>query len=195
MRIIHTADWHLGQTFYSFERASEHRVFLDWMASILKERDTDLLLIAGDVFDSPNPSAESQRMFYSFLTRVTTENPSLKVIITAGNHDSAARLEAPNPLLHSFNTNVSGIVHYKNNEIDYERMIIPVDEITVRRQKYRIQAYAFTQYRILHILIIHFLDPSLASFVAAPLQILPVMLEGISLRHPEEILRHRLSYK
>lgn len=130
MRIIHTADWHLGQTFYSFERASEHRVFLDWMASILKERDTDLLLIAGDVFDSPNPSAESQRMFYSFLTRVTTENPSLKVIITAGNHDSAARLEAPNPLLHSFNTNVSGIVHYKNDEIDYERMIIPVDENT-----------------------------------------------------------------
>lgn len=130
MRILHTADWHLGQTFYSFERASEHRVFLDWMASILKERDTDLLLIAGDVFDSPNPSAESQRMFYSFLTRVTTENPSLKVIITAGNHDSAARLEAPNPLLHSFNTNVSGIVHYKNDEIDYERMIIPVDENT-----------------------------------------------------------------
>ena len=130
MRIIHTADWHLGQTFYSFERASEHRVFLEWMASILKERDTDLLLIAGDVFDSPNPSAESQRMFYSFLTRVTTENPSLKVIITAGNHDSAARLEAPNPLLHSFNTNVSGIVHYKNDEIDYERMIIPVDENT-----------------------------------------------------------------
>lgn len=130
MRIIHTADWHLGQTFYSFERASEHSVFLDWMASILKERDTDLLLIAGDVFDSPNPSAESQRMFYSFLTRVTTENPSLKVIITAGNHDSAARLEAPNPLLHSFNTNVSGIVHYKNDEIDYERMIIPVDENT-----------------------------------------------------------------
>ena len=130
MRILHTADWHLGQTFYSFERASEHRVFLEWMASILKERDTDLLLIAGDVFDSPNPSAESQRMFYSFLTRVTTENPSLKVIITAGNHDSAARLEAPNPLLHSFNTNVSGIVHYKNDEIDYERMIIPVDENT-----------------------------------------------------------------
>ena len=130
MRIIHTADWHLGQTFYGFERANEHRVFLDWMADILKERKTDLLLIAGDVFDSPNPSAEAQRVFYSFLTKVTTDNPSLKVIITAGNHDSAARLEAPNPLLHSFNTYVSGIVHYKNDEIDYERMIIPVSQDT-----------------------------------------------------------------
>lgn len=130
MRIIHTADWHLGQTFYSFERTNEHRVFLDWMANILKERKTDLLLIAGDVFDSPNPSAEAQRMFYSFLTMITTENPSLKVIITAGNHDSAARLEAPNPLLQSFNTYVSGIIHYKNEEIDYERMIIPICDDT-----------------------------------------------------------------
>ena len=130
MRIIHTADWHLGQTFYSFERASEHRVFLEWLENILKERNTDLLLIAGDIFDSPNPSAEAQRMLYGFLTKVTTENPTLKVVITAGNHDSAARLEAPNPLLSSFNTHVSGIVHYKNGEIDYERMIIPVSHNT-----------------------------------------------------------------
>ena len=126
MKIIHTADWHLGQTFYSFERVNEHTIFLDWMRNILKERKTDLLLIAGDVFDSPNPSAEAQRMLYGFLTRITTDNPSLKVIITAGNHDSAARLEAPNPLLQSFNTHVSGVVHYKDGEIDYERMIIPV---------------------------------------------------------------------
>ena len=60
MRIIHTADWHLGQTFYSFERASEHRVFLEWLENILRERNTDLLLIAGDIFDSPNPSAIPQ---------------------------------------------------------------------------------------------------------------------------------------
>ena len=130
MQIIHTADWHLGQTFYSFERTYEHRVFLDWLANILKERKTDLLLIAGDVFDSPNPSAEAQRMFYTFLRRVTTENPDLQVIITAGNHDSAARLEAPNPLLKTFKTHVSGIVHYKNDEIDYERMIVPVGDDT-----------------------------------------------------------------
>lgn len=130
MRIIHTADWHLGQTFYGFERTSEHKVFLDWMAKILKERKTDLLLIAGDVFDSPNPSAEAQRMLYGFLTKATTENPSLQVIITAGNHDSAARLEAPNPLLKSFNIHVSGVVHYNNGEIDYERMIIPVSDET-----------------------------------------------------------------
>lgn len=126
MRIIHTADWHLGQTFYSFERTSEHAVFLDWLANIIKERKTDLLLIAGDIFDSPNPSAEAQRMLYGFLTRIANENKSMQVIITAGNHDSAARLEAPDPLLKSFNIHVSGIVHYKNGDINYERMIVPV---------------------------------------------------------------------
>ncbi len=126
MRLIHTADWHLGQTFYGFERTAEHRVFLDWLLALLKERKCDQLLIAGDIFDSPNPSAEAQRMLYEFLTKATTENPQLQVIITAGNHDSAARLEAPDPFFKSFNIHVSGIVHYKNGEIDYERMIIPL---------------------------------------------------------------------
>ena len=126
MRIIHTADWHLGQTFYGFDRGKEHAFFLDWLCGIIKERVADLLLIAGDVFDSPNPSAEAQRVFYHFLTRVTGENPDLQVIVTAGNHDSAARLEAPNPLLEAFGVSVSGIVHYKDGEIDYDRMIVPL---------------------------------------------------------------------
>ena len=65
MKIIHTADWHLGQTFFGYERFREHKVFLDWLCNTVKERNADLLLIAGDVFDSPNPSAEAQRMFYS----------------------------------------------------------------------------------------------------------------------------------
>lgn len=127
MRIIHTADWHLGQTFYGFDRGKEHAFFLDWLCGIIKEHAADLLLIAGDVFDSPNPSAEAQRVFYHFLTRVTGENPDLQVIVTAGNHDSAARLEAPNPLLKAFGVCVSGIVHYnKAGEIDYDRMIVPL---------------------------------------------------------------------
>lgn len=126
MNIIHTADWHLGQTFFGYERYREHEVFLNWICDVIKERDIDLLLIAGDIFDSPNPSAEAQRMFYSFLTKITNENRGLQIILTAGNHDSAARLEAPNSLLGVFNTTVSGVVHYKNGEIDYERMIVPL---------------------------------------------------------------------
>ena len=109
MKIIHTADWHLGQTFYGFDRSNEHAVFLDWMCSTIKERGATLLLVAGDVFDTPNPSAKAQKMFYSFLTRVTNENPDLQIIITAGNHDSAARIEAPSSMLNVFNVFVSGV--------------------------------------------------------------------------------------
>ena len=126
MKIIHTADWHLGQTFYSHDRVKEHELFLDWLCAVIKERGTDLLLIAGDVFDTQNPSAEAQRMYYSFLKRVTGENPGLQIIVTAGNHDSAARIEAPSPLLNDINVHVSGVVHYVDGEIDYDRMIIPV---------------------------------------------------------------------
>ena len=126
MKIIHTADWHLGQTFFGYERYREHEVFLNWLCNVIKEREIDLLLIAGDIFDSPNPSAEAQRMFYSFLTKITNENKELQIILTAGNHDSAARLEAPNSLLGVFNTTISGVVHYKNDGIDYDRMIVPL---------------------------------------------------------------------
>ena len=128
MKIIHTADWHLGQTFYGYDRTQEHKVFLDWLRAIIKERGTDILLIAGDVFDTPNPSAEAQRMFYHFLKYVTAENNSLQIIITAGNHDSAARIEAPAPLLNTFNIHVSGIVHWTENGIDFDRMIIPIKD-------------------------------------------------------------------
>ena len=94
MKILHTADWHLGQTFYEYDRREEHLHFLEWLKQQIRQHEIDVLLIAGDVFDSPNPSAESQRMYYRFLREVTSENPSVQIIIIAGNHDSAARLEA-----------------------------------------------------------------------------------------------------
>lgn len=127
MKIIHTADWHLGQQFYRQERTREHALFLEWLCAVIKEQNADLLLIAGDLFDTPNPSAEAQKMLYRFLKEVTSQNSTLQIIITAGNHDSAARIEAPAPLLNAFNIHVSGVVHYKDGEIDYDRMIVPLN--------------------------------------------------------------------
>ncbi|MDR3250534.1 MAG: exonuclease SbcCD subunit D C-terminal domain-containing protein [Tannerella sp.] len=127
MKIIHTADWHLGQTFYEFSRKREHLRFLDRLKSTVKERGIDVLLIAGDVFDSANPSAESQSIYYSFLRDITYENPDLQIIIIAGNHDSALRLEAPNPLLECMNITVRGVVKRdENGDIDYRNLIIPL---------------------------------------------------------------------
>lgn len=127
MKILHTADWHLGQTFYEYDRRTEHLHFLEWLKRQIKQREIDVLLIAGDVFDGPNPSAESQRMYYRFLREVTTDNPFLQIIIIAGNHDSAARLEAPNPLFDGMNITVRGVVrHDAEGEIDFAHLIVPV---------------------------------------------------------------------
>jgi exonuclease SbcD len=127
MKLIHTADWHIGQTFYEYDRKGEHVIFLSWLKQQLKEQAADALLIAGDVFDSPNPSADSQKLFYQFLREATDENPGLQIIIIAGNHDSAARLEAPNPLLEEMRITVRGLVRRTSDgEIDYAHLIVPL---------------------------------------------------------------------
>lgn len=129
LKILHTADWHLGQTFYGYERYAEHTVFLDWLCHELSARQADVLLIAGDVFDSPNPSAASQQMFYRFLRRATEENPSLQVVVIAGNHDSAARLEAPDPLFKDMHVDVRGLVRRTSDgDIDLDRLVVPLGQ-------------------------------------------------------------------
>lgn len=124
IRILHTADWHLGQTFFGYDRTQEHEHFLDWLAGVLTKNKIDVLIVAGDVFDVSNPSAASQRMFYRFIHRVTTENPRLQLVVVAGNHDSAARLESPLPLLREMRTEIKGIVRKQNGKIDYEHLLV-----------------------------------------------------------------------
>lgn len=129
MILIHTADWHLGQTFYDYDRRYEHLLFLDWLKKTIQMRHADLLLISGDLFDTPNPSADSQKIYYRFLKEVSQENKELQIIIVAGNHDSAARLEAPNPLLEEMNITVRGVVtRNSEGEIDYNHLIVPLKQ-------------------------------------------------------------------
>ena len=77
IRILHTADWHLGQTFFGYDRTGEYEVFLNWLAEEIRQKEIDALIIAGDVFDVSNPSAASQSMYYQFIYRVTVEDPNL----------------------------------------------------------------------------------------------------------------------
>ena len=127
LRLIHTADWHLGQTFFGYDREAEHEAFLGFLTNLLVERQTDVLLIAGDVFDVTNPSAGAQRRFYRFLREANRLNPGLQIVIIAGNHDSAIRLEAPNPLLEELNTSIVGIVgRTDSGEIDLASLVVPL---------------------------------------------------------------------
>lgn len=127
MKILHTADWHLGNTFHGHSRLEEHKHFLSWLLEQLDEHQPDALLIAGDVYDSPNPSAAAEELFYDFLLHATGTLPGLQVVITAGNHDSAGRLEAPAALLKTHNVYVRGTIHYTpGGTPDYDYYLLPL---------------------------------------------------------------------
>jgi len=127
LKVFHTADWHLGQSFLGFDRDFEHASFLDWLLEQLRDQRPDALLVAGDVFDSINPSAVSQKRFFSFLANAHAALPSLQIVVTAGNHDAAARLEAPAEALTSLNVTVVGTVS-RNAEgaIDLQKFLVPL---------------------------------------------------------------------
>ncbi len=108
MKILHTSDWHLGRTLYSKkERQNEHSAFLNWLLATIKENAIDVLLIAGDVFDTASPSSSSQKMYYDFLVQV--RNSECKnVVVVGGNHDSPSFLNAPRDILAALNVSVIG---------------------------------------------------------------------------------------
>jgi len=127
MRLLHTSDWHLGQTLHNYERGYEHQRFLDWLLDTLVTERVDVLLVAGDVFDNANPSAASQKQLYVFLQQARARLPALQLVVIAGNHDSAGRLEAPGPLLAAHGTHVIGhLLRGEDGQIDLERLLLPL---------------------------------------------------------------------
>jgi exonuclease SbcD len=124
MRVMHTGDWHLGQTLRSFGREHEHREVLDQIVALTAVHRVDALIIAGDVFDSPNPSGSAQKLFYDTLVRLNRVRPKLTVVVTAGNHDAAGRLEAPRALLDHMNVRVVGNVQRTAAGIDAAHHLI-----------------------------------------------------------------------
>jgi len=104
MRIIHTADWHLGQFFYSKSRAAEHQAFLDWLLHQITAHQVDALIVAGDLFDTGSPPSYAREMFNRFV--VALQPSGCQLIVLAGNHDSVATLNESRELLACLNTQV-----------------------------------------------------------------------------------------
>ncbi len=130
MKILATSDWHLGNLFHGNDRLPEHKHFLKWLLQQIAEQKPDALLVAGDIFDNGNPSAAAQTVYYEFLADATQLCPHMQVIITAGNHDSASRLEAPRPLLTRYHVEIRGnirkIWQQPNWIYSFDDLIIPV---------------------------------------------------------------------
>ena len=126
MRIIHTADWHIGQTLNGWSRETEHLAFLGRLHDLILNEDVDVLLVAGDVFDGINPSGEAQSLLYGAIARMVRARPHLQIILTAGNHDPAQRLEAPEAVLNELGVHVLGTLRRGPDGIDLDRHVIPL---------------------------------------------------------------------
>ncbi|MBN3181255.1 exonuclease subunit SbcD [Pectobacterium brasiliense] len=104
MRIIHTADWHLGQYFYTKSRAAEHQAFLNWLIVQVEQHQVDAIIVAGDIFDNGSPPSYAREMYYSFV--VALQRTGCQLIVLGGNHDSVAMLNESRELLACLNTQV-----------------------------------------------------------------------------------------
>jgi len=97
MRILHTSDWHLGRSLEQISRLEEQREFIDSLVRIADKEDVDLVLVAGDIYDTYNPSAAAEELFYEAMDRLGGKS-GRAVIVIAGNHDNPDRLCAASPL-------------------------------------------------------------------------------------------------
>ncbi|MFN6943757.1 MAG: exonuclease subunit SbcD [Cytophagaceae bacterium] len=121
VKIIHTADWHIGKKLHEYSLNEDHRMFMDWLMQLIEEEKIDYLLISGDVFDLANPSQESLAIYYRFLAKLSTTD--CKAIITAGNHDSPKLIDAPSELLNALEIKVIG-----NVPADISELLIPLKD-------------------------------------------------------------------
>ena len=97
MRILHTGDWHLGKNLEGHSRLDEQEAFLEDFVKIVEDNNIDLVLIAGDVYDSSNPPARAEKLFYDTLKKLSKNGERITLVI-AGNHDNPERLIAAGPL-------------------------------------------------------------------------------------------------
>lgn len=107
MKLIHTADWHLGNSMHDIDRLEETKQFLSWLKGRIEEYGAECLVVAGDIFDTTNPSVEARRQYFRFLASLL-DTCCKNIVLVGGNHDSGAMLDAPRDLLDALNIQMVG---------------------------------------------------------------------------------------
>ncbi|MDX1327066.1 MAG: exonuclease subunit SbcD [Arenibacter sp.] len=106
MKILHTSDWHIGKQLHKYDLAEDLDLFFRWLIDYIKTENIDVLLVSGDIFDQANPSQAAYKQYYDLLKNLI--HLDCKIILTGGNHDSPAVLNAPAELLRAFDITVIG---------------------------------------------------------------------------------------
>jgi len=122
MKILHTADWHLGHQLCKQSRKEEHQFFISWLLDIIENNNIDVLIISGDIFDSGFPPNFALSQYYDFLRRLS-ETCCLHAVIVGGNHDMPSTLNAPRDILKYFQIHVFG-----GAESDIYQQLIPIHD-------------------------------------------------------------------
>ncbi len=126
-KLIHTSDWHLGQNFYGYDRSEEQRDFLRQLAAIVRKHQPDALLVSGDIFHTAAPSSAAVGMYVDAMLDIHDACPAMAIVVIAGNHDSASRLESDRRLWKLAGVRVlGGIARDSEGWADLDHHIIAV---------------------------------------------------------------------
>ena len=121
MKFRHTSDWHIGQDFYRYDREEEHLQFFRQLCAIVEREQPDALLVSGDIYHTAVPSAAAQKLYTDSMVAIHEACPSMSIIVTAGNHDSYARLESAHELWRLANVKVIGFAEKEENSESIEK--------------------------------------------------------------------------
>ena len=119
MKFIHTSDWHLGKSLEGHSRLEEQEQFCDDFVKLVNDNDIDMIIIAGDIYDTSNPPAQAEKLFYKTVSRLAN-NGERCVLIISGNHDNPERLAAITPLAHEQGIIVLGYPLSSTEKAKYE---------------------------------------------------------------------------
>ncbi|MBO4849717.1 MAG: exonuclease SbcCD subunit D [Prevotella sp.] len=126
MKILHTSDWHLGHEHYNYRRQDEFEDFFCQLRRIVEDEKPDALLVSGDVYHSSVPAISTQTMYTEAMLDLHLACPQMTIVVTAGNHDSASRLEVDRSLWGHFKVHVVGTLARTPEGVDLDRHIIPI---------------------------------------------------------------------
>ena len=128
IKLLHTADWHLGAALQGWTREPEQRAALTQIVDIARRREVDAIVVVGDVFDTHNPSADAQRLLFETLRDLRAACPHAAIALVAGNHDPASRLEAPRALFDLAGVVCVGTIARNAGGIDLNTHLTPLRE-------------------------------------------------------------------